>query len=193
MSGAAARVADATGNWVDTRAPQWSRPYLRLARFDRPIGSWLLLMPCWWSAALAAGVVADVGRLPLILLLFLVGACIVGGQLTFRDTRLQEFKPLACDDFEGMRVRRTLFFAVDTGIDVPCEEPAGVGVQQTGSGQSDAWVDAEGYHPFGMLEAITEPPPFRSPWHDMKTHAVFVCENVTALARSCGTHGPRGE
>jgi 4-hydroxybenzoate polyprenyltransferase len=46
MSGVAARVADATGNWVDTRAPSWSRPYLRLARFDRPIGSWLLLMPC---------------------------------------------------------------------------------------------------------------------------------------------------
>ena len=54
MSGAAARVADATGNWVDTRAPFWSRPYLRLSRLDRPIGSWLLLLPCWWSAALAA-------------------------------------------------------------------------------------------------------------------------------------------
>src|SRR5436305_11880868 len=39
---------------VDTRAPHWARPYLRLSRFDRPIGSWLLLMPCWWSAALAA-------------------------------------------------------------------------------------------------------------------------------------------
>jgi 4-hydroxybenzoate polyprenyltransferase len=43
MSGAAARVADSTGNWVDTRAPAWSRPYLRLSRYDRPIGSWLLL------------------------------------------------------------------------------------------------------------------------------------------------------
>jgi 4-hydroxybenzoate polyprenyltransferase len=79
MSGAAARVADATGNWVDTRAPQWSRPYLRLSRLDRPIGSWLLLMPCWWSAALAAGVVRDVGRLPLILVLFLVGAFVMRG------------------------------------------------------------------------------------------------------------------
>ena len=59
MSGAAARVADATGNWVDTRAPQWSRPYLRLSRLDRPIGSWLLLMPCWWSAALAAGIAGE--------------------------------------------------------------------------------------------------------------------------------------
>ena len=47
-------VADATGNWVDTLAPAWLKPYLRLARLDRPIGSWLLLLPCWWSAALAA-------------------------------------------------------------------------------------------------------------------------------------------
>src|SRR6266498_3551537 len=52
MSDATTRVADATGNWVDTRAPSWSRPYLRLSRFDRPIGSWLLLMPCWWLAVL---------------------------------------------------------------------------------------------------------------------------------------------
>jgi 4-hydroxybenzoate polyprenyltransferase len=79
MSGAAARVADATGNWVDTRAPQWSRPYLRLSRLDRPIGSWLLLMPCWWSAALAAGVIGDISRLPLILALFFVGAFAMRG------------------------------------------------------------------------------------------------------------------
>jgi 4-hydroxybenzoate polyprenyltransferase len=54
MSPAAGSVADSTGNWVDTIAPAWSRPYLRLSRLDRPIGSWLLLIPCWWSAALAA-------------------------------------------------------------------------------------------------------------------------------------------
>jgi 4-hydroxybenzoate polyprenyltransferase len=47
-------VADSTGNWVDRAAPAWLRPYLRLARLDRPIGSWLLLIPCWWSVALAA-------------------------------------------------------------------------------------------------------------------------------------------
>jgi 4-hydroxybenzoate polyprenyltransferase len=79
MSGVAARVADATGNWVDTRAPLWSRPYLRLARFDRPIGSWLLLMPCWWSAALAAGVAGDVSRLPLVIVLFFIGAFVMRG------------------------------------------------------------------------------------------------------------------
>src|SRR6266403_2566733 len=78
-SGAAARVADATGNWVDTRAPPWSRPYLRLSRLDRPIGSWLLLMPCWWSAALAAGVVHDINPLPLVVALFFVGAFAMRG------------------------------------------------------------------------------------------------------------------
>src|ERR1700682_882594 len=79
MSGAAARVADATGNWVDSRAPQWSRPYLRLSRLDRPIGSWLLLMPCWWSAALAAGVIHDCSQLPVIIALFFIGAFAMRG------------------------------------------------------------------------------------------------------------------
>jgi 4-hydroxybenzoate polyprenyltransferase len=79
MSGVAARVADATGNWVDTHAPSWSRPYLRLARFDRPIGGWLLLMPCWWSAALAAGVAGNLSQLPLTIVLFFVGAFVMRG------------------------------------------------------------------------------------------------------------------
>ena len=79
MSDATARVADATGNWVDTRAPSWSRPYLRLSRFDRPIGSWLLLMPCWWSAALAAGIARDVSQLPLVIVLFFIGAFVMRG------------------------------------------------------------------------------------------------------------------
>jgi len=73
------RVADATGNWVDTHAPQWSRPYLRLARFDRPIGSWLLLMPCWWSAALSAGMAHDISSLPLHVVLFFIDAFAMRG------------------------------------------------------------------------------------------------------------------
>ena len=79
MSDASARVADATGNWVDNRAPTWSRPYLRLSRFDRPIGSWLLLMPCWWSAALAAGVAHDISRLAWVVVLFFIGAFVMRG------------------------------------------------------------------------------------------------------------------
>ena len=47
-------VADAvTGNWVDRRAPGWARPYLRLSRADRPIGTWLLFLPCVWGLGLA--------------------------------------------------------------------------------------------------------------------------------------------
>jgi 4-hydroxybenzoate polyprenyltransferase len=75
----AARVADATGNWVDTYAPSWSRPYLRLSRLDRPIGSWLLLMPCWWSLALAAGIAHDISQLPLNIALFFIGAFVMRG------------------------------------------------------------------------------------------------------------------
>jgi 4-hydroxybenzoate polyprenyltransferase len=79
MNRATGAVADAIGNWVDTLAPVWSRPYLRLARLDRPIGSWLLLLPCWWSAALAA--VAAHARGPSLwhLVLFFVGAFAMRG------------------------------------------------------------------------------------------------------------------
>jgi len=49
-----ATVADAErGNWVDTHAPAAWRPYLRMMRADRPVGWWLLLLPCWWGLALA--------------------------------------------------------------------------------------------------------------------------------------------
>lgn len=48
-------VSDApTDNWVDRFAPPATRPYLRLSRADRPIGTWLLLFPCLWGIALAA-------------------------------------------------------------------------------------------------------------------------------------------
>ena len=48
-------IADAmTTNWVDRWSPLFLRPLLKLGRFDRPIGAWLLLWPCWWGVALAA-------------------------------------------------------------------------------------------------------------------------------------------
>ncbi|MEL6571727.1 MAG: 4-hydroxybenzoate octaprenyltransferase [Pseudomonadota bacterium] len=46
-------VADSVGNWVDTLAPLATRGYLRLSRADRPIGTWLLYLPCLWGLALA--------------------------------------------------------------------------------------------------------------------------------------------
>ena len=73
------QVADAVrGNWVDTRAPAALRPYLRLSRADRPIGTWLLLLPCWWGVMLAAA--ADPGGLRLFDLWIVVG-CAIGAFL----------------------------------------------------------------------------------------------------------------
>ena len=46
-------VADSVGNWVDRWAPTPTRPYLRLSRADRPIGTWLLYLPCLWALSLA--------------------------------------------------------------------------------------------------------------------------------------------
>ncbi len=56
----AGRVADAPpANWVDRHAPRGIRPFLRLSRADRPIGTWLLLIPCWWGLALAVAATGD--------------------------------------------------------------------------------------------------------------------------------------
>src|SRR5215469_9770907 len=79
MSNALGRVADSTGNWVDRLAPVWARPYLRLARLDRPIGSWLLLIPCWWSSGLAAIAAHERGPRLTHLALFFVGAFAMRG------------------------------------------------------------------------------------------------------------------
>ncbi|HUG61690.1 MAG TPA: 4-hydroxybenzoate octaprenyltransferase [Methylomirabilota bacterium] len=80
-------VADAPpGNWVDTLAPAWFRPYAHLARLDRPIGWWLLLWPCWWSLALATGAAGQVFPNPWYLALFLIGAVAMrGAGCTYND------------------------------------------------------------------------------------------------------------
>ena len=73
------RVADAVErNWVDNHAPLSWRPYLRLSRVDRPIGSWLLLLPCWWGLALSA--VADPGGFR-VDDIWIASACAIGAVL----------------------------------------------------------------------------------------------------------------
>ena len=66
-------------SWIDHWAPAPARPFLRLARADRPIGGWLLMWPCFWSAALAAE--AKGWRLPDLwhLALFFIGAHVMRG------------------------------------------------------------------------------------------------------------------
>jgi 4-hydroxybenzoate polyprenyltransferase len=107
MKPAAGSVADATGNWVDTLAPAWSRPYLRLARLDRPIGSWLLLLPCWWSSALAAIAAHKAAPSLIQLALFLVGAFAMrGAGCTWND--------IVDRDLDG-RVERTRSRPIPSG------------------------------------------------------------------------------
>jgi 4-hydroxybenzoate polyprenyltransferase len=76
----------ATGHWVDRFAPTRLRPYLRLARIDRPIGWWLLLLPCWWSAAIAAIAAGRPYPDPVHCGLFLIGAVAMrGAGATYND------------------------------------------------------------------------------------------------------------
>ena len=106
MSESTGRVADATGNWVDSLAPSYTRPYLRLARLDRPIGSWLLLMPCWWSVGLA-GMHDDRFPSPWHIVLFFVGAFAMrGAGCTWND--------LVDRDLDG-RVERTRSRPIPSG------------------------------------------------------------------------------
>ena len=82
-----APVADARAeNWVDRYAPQWALPYLRLARVDRPVGFYLLALPCFWSVGLA-GIHLDAAYPDLrLLLLFAIGAIAMrGAGCTYND------------------------------------------------------------------------------------------------------------
>jgi len=55
-------VSDAlAGSWVYRALPSGLWPYAQLARWERPIGWWLLLWPCWWSFALAFGALHSQG------------------------------------------------------------------------------------------------------------------------------------
>ncbi|GLS22535.1 4-hydroxybenzoate octaprenyltransferase [Labrys miyagiensis] len=80
QAGTPDKVADApAGNWVDRHAPAFLRPFLRLSRADRPIGGWLLMWPCWWSAALVALHHGAASQALWHLFLFLVGAFVMRG------------------------------------------------------------------------------------------------------------------
>ena len=69
----------AAGNWVDRHAPDWAKPYLRLMRADRPIGTWLLLLPCWQGLALAAAGGASAAAMLFYAFLFAAGAVAMRG------------------------------------------------------------------------------------------------------------------
>lgn len=102
------RVADALpDHWADRLLPRLLRPYARLMRLERPIGWWLLLIPCWWGLAL--GTTANGGGLPNLwyAALFLTGAVIMrGAGCTLND--------IADRNYDG-RVERTRLRPIPSG------------------------------------------------------------------------------
>jgi 4-hydroxybenzoate polyprenyltransferase len=91
------------GDWVDRLLPRWAEPYARLARLDRPIGTWLLLFPGWWGIALAGSRWPD----PLLLALFALGAVAMrGAGCTLND--------IADRDYDG-QVARTRLRPIPSG------------------------------------------------------------------------------
>jgi 4-hydroxybenzoate polyprenyltransferase len=96
------RVAAATdiprGSWIDRLLPTAARPYARLMRLDRPIGTWLLLFPCWWGLFLAADLPLLWNLKSLLRLvyeptvLFAIGAVVMrGAGCTYNDIVDREF------------------------------------------------------------------------------------------------------
>jgi len=76
------------GDWVERWLPGWAEPYARLARLDRPIGTWLLLFPAWWGIALASPRWPD----PVLLGLFALGAVAMrGAGCTLNDIADREY------------------------------------------------------------------------------------------------------
>jgi 4-hydroxybenzoate polyprenyltransferase len=85
--GKVSAVADADAmNWVGRFAPKAWVPYLRLARVDRPIGTWLLVLPCFWAVGLATRSSGAAHPAPWLLLLFAIGAMAMrGAGCTYND------------------------------------------------------------------------------------------------------------
>lgn len=107
-------------HWTLRLAPGALHPYLRLARFDRPIGTWLLLFPCWWGLGLAA---AAAGTWPnwVYVLLFAIGALVMrGAGCTFND--------LVDRDFDA-KVARTATRPIPSGEVTPRQAAAFMALQ----------------------------------------------------------------
>ncbi len=132
------QVADAVqGNWVDRLAPAATRPYLRLSRADRPIGTWLLLLPCWWGLLLA---LSFTGRAPTLYDVWIFVGCAIGAFLmrgagcTWND--------ITDRDFDGS-VARTASRPIPSG--------------QVSVKQALAWAAIQALISFGILLTFNWP------------------------------------
>ncbi|XP_061673035.1 4-hydroxybenzoate polyprenyltransferase, mitochondrial [Syngnathoides biaculeatus] len=105
------RTFSVSATAIVNAAPGPVQPYLRLMRLDKPIGTWLLYLPCTWSIALAAepGCLPDLGMLGL----FGTGAVLMrGAGCTINDMWDEDFdkkvsrtatRPIACGDVSRLQ------------------------------------------------------------------------------------------
>ena len=78
--------------WVDRFIPKIFRPYVRLARLDRPIGTWLLLFPCWWSITIAWPNRNVFEEIIYLMAVFGIGAIVMrGAGCTYNDIMDRDF------------------------------------------------------------------------------------------------------
>jgi len=111
-------------SWIDRLAPPFARPYLRLARADRPIGTWLLLIPCWWGTALATPSWPDWQ----LFVLFAIGSLVMrGAGCTVNDIADKDFdaqvartatRPIASGEISLRRASLFLGFLLLLGLAV---------------------------------------------------------------------------
>ncbi|XP_010266703.1 PREDICTED: 4-hydroxybenzoate polyprenyltransferase, mitochondrial isoform X2 [Nelumbo nucifera] len=106
-------------SWIDLYLPQAVQPYARLARLDKPIGTWLLAWPCMWSITLAA----SPGSLPDIKMLSLFGC----GALLLRGAGCT-VNDLLDHDIDS-KVERTKLRPVASGLLTPFQGLSFLGCQ----------------------------------------------------------------
>jgi 4-hydroxybenzoate polyprenyltransferase len=105
------------GDWIDRLLPARLAPYARLARLDRPIGTWLLLFPGWWSLALASPAAPNLR----LMALFAIGALLMrGAGCTYND--------IVDRDFDA-RVARTATRPIPSGAVTPRQAALFLGLQ----------------------------------------------------------------
>jgi 4-hydroxybenzoate polyprenyltransferase len=109
-------------SWIDIYIPSVLKPYCRLARLDRPIGTWLLLLPCWWSLALASPGWPS----PFYICLFGLGALVMrGAGCTINDLVDKDFdrkvtrtstRPIASGDISILKALLFLGLQMSLGF-----------------------------------------------------------------------------
>ena len=138
-----------SGDWVDRFLPSPARPYARLARIDRPIGTWLLYFPCVWGILLgwqvAGGETTKAALLEVawLILLFGIGALVMrGAGCTINDFLDREMdrkvartatRPIASGAISPKRALVFMVFELTAGLVIllqlsPLAQMLGVGV-----------------------------------------------------------------